>query len=115
MIVGSVLLVVFNFASRVIVARTVSLPKWRAYNLVLAFTSVLSTVALVGLPNAIARTLAYEPEPTMQRRTIEVGVLLAVAISFVVSATIFVFATPLATLFQASATGLLTLTLQALV
>jgi O-antigen/teichoic acid export membrane protein len=109
---GTVLLVVLTFAGRVLVARTVSLPEWGAYNLGLAFTSILATVALLGLPNAIARTLAYESDPAVQRRTIEVGTILAVTSSIVVSVALYFLAVPLAARFEAGATGPLALTLQ---
>jgi O-antigen/teichoic acid export membrane protein len=112
MVVGSLLLVLFNFLGRVIVARYVSLPEWGAYNLGLAFTGILSTVALLGLPSAIARTLAYESDPAVQQRTIRVATVLAVVSSVTASITVYIFSAPLANLFQAGSSGPLAETFQ---
>ncbi len=51
--------VALNFVARVIVVRSVTTQDWNAFSLALTLVGVITPVGVLGLPNAIARSLPY--------------------------------------------------------
>jgi O-antigen/teichoic acid export membrane protein len=60
MIVSTVVLIVLQFAARVLAIRAISPEQWGEFSLGIALTGILALVAAIGLPTAVARSLAYE-------------------------------------------------------
>src|SRR5579864_2124867 len=74
MIVSTILLLLFSFIGRVVVARSLTLDAFGDFSLGISLTAFLSLVALLGLHQAIARTLAYETDAGMRRKVLRLGV-----------------------------------------
>ncbi|MGB6500974.1 MAG: flippase [Thermoplasmata archaeon] len=68
-ITSTLLLVFFNFLSRVILVRGISPDDWSAFSLGLALAGILSSVGTLGLPSAVARSLPYSTSDA-ERRTV---------------------------------------------
>jgi len=67
--VSTLALVLFNFVTRVLIVRSVSMNDWSAFSLGLALAGILSSVGTLGLPSAVARSLPYASSDA-ERRTI---------------------------------------------
>ncbi|MCI4321174.1 MAG: oligosaccharide flippase family protein [Thermoplasmata archaeon] len=94
-----VLLLVFSLFGRVGVARAYGLDAWGQFSLGLALTGLLSLVALLGLNQAIARSISYESDPGERRALIRWGLLITAVAAVVVSTLVYVLAPYLASLF----------------
>ncbi|MCI4368701.1 MAG: polysaccharide biosynthesis C-terminal domain-containing protein, partial [Thermoplasmata archaeon] len=70
------------------------------FNLGLALVGFLSMTALLGLNQAVARTLSYETDPGERRVVVRYGILVSVAASFVASSLVYLGAQPLSVLFR---------------
>jgi O-antigen/teichoic acid export membrane protein len=79
-IVSTLGLVLFNFLTRVLIVRSVSMADWSAFSLGLALAGILSSVGTLGLPSAVARSLPYAGSDA-ERRTIVRTSLWATAVS----------------------------------
>jgi O-antigen/teichoic acid export membrane protein len=112
MVLSTVLLFLFSFIGRVAVARAFTVASWGDFSLGLALTGFLSIVAILGLHQAIARTLAFEQDPGVRRNIIRWGLLLTVSSAIISSATVYFLAGPLAQLFDAARSSQLTLVFQ---
>jgi O-antigen/teichoic acid export membrane protein len=99
MAASTVLLLVFSFFGRVGVARAFGLDAWGQFSLGLALTGLLSLVALLGLNQAVARSISYEHDPAERRALIRWGLLVTGLASVVVSSLVYVFAPQLALVF----------------
>lgn len=69
LLVATLLLIGFQFASRVIVTRSISKADWSAFTFALTLIGVLASFGTLGLPNAIARQIPYASSDA-ERRTI---------------------------------------------
>ncbi|MCI4327249.1 MAG: oligosaccharide flippase family protein [Thermoplasmata archaeon] len=102
MAASTVLLLVFSFFGRVGLARSFGLEAWGEFSIGLALTGLLSLVALLGLNQAVARSISYERDPGERRALIRWGLLITGAASVVVSSLIYLAAPELAALFHNS-------------
>ncbi len=100
MALATVISLFFNFIARVAVARGYSVAAWGEFSLGVALASLLSIVAVMGLPQAVARGLAYEHEPERRRRIVRTGLALTSITSVAASAIVFFFAPELGTIFS---------------
>lgn len=96
MIVSTLLLLLLNFVARVVIARGVSPTQWGEFSLALALTGMLGIMAALGLPNAIARALAFERTGADRRRLVRSAALGAIGSSAVGSVAVFLAAGALA-------------------
>ncbi len=103
MAASTVLLLVFSFFGRVGLARAFGLEAWGEFSLGIALTGLLSLVALLGLNQAVARSISFERDPAERRALIRWGLLVTGAASVVVSSLVYVAAPTLAGLFHNSA------------
>jgi stage V sporulation protein B len=100
MVTSTILLFLFNFVGRVAAARALPVAIWGEFNLGVSFTSLLSVVILLGLNQAVSRSLAYEKDRGEQRAIVRWALLATGLISTAGSALVFVAAAPLASLFH---------------
>ncbi|MCI4330749.1 MAG: oligosaccharide flippase family protein [Thermoplasmata archaeon] len=96
MSVSTILLLAFNFISRVAVAKAFSIDDWGIFSLGLALSGFLSLVALLGFHQAMARTLSYEKDPGMRRKIVRLGFGITLASSVAISALTYLLARPIA-------------------
>jgi len=83
LLVATVVLVVFNFLSRVLIIRSVSPSAWNAFSLGFTLTQVLVAVAGLGLPLAVARSLAYAQRDGERREVVRTAFLLGTSAAVV--------------------------------
>jgi O-antigen/teichoic acid export membrane protein len=112
MLVGSALFLVFGLLGRLGIAKFVSVQVWGVFNLGLSLSGLVSLVALLGLHQAMARTLSFESDPGVRRALVRRTLLITCADALAVSGATFLFAPELAALFGSGSVGLLTETLQ---
>jgi len=112
MIVGTVALLLLGFIVRVELARHLSLEDFGSFNLGLAFAGLLSLVALLGLHQATARTLAAQPDPAMRRRLIRWVFGITVLTAVVSSSVVYLLAQQIAAIFDPGDTSQLTVVFQ---
>ncbi len=108
MSVSTILLLAFNFISRVAVAKAFSIDDWGIFSLGLALSGFLSLVALLGFHQAMARTLSYEKDPGMRRKIVRLGFGITLASSIAISSVTYLFAGPLANAFASGHPVILT-------
>jgi len=95
LLVSTLLLVLLNFVSRVMLVRSISTSDWSSYSFGLTLTGVLIALGTLGLPSAVARSLPYTTSDD-ERRTIVRSTLWIGSISALVCAVLmFVFAGPI--------------------
>jgi O-antigen/teichoic acid export membrane protein len=99
LVLGTVVLFIASFASRVLIANGLSLADWGAFNVALALIGFASTVALLGIDQAAARTLSFERDPAVRRAVVRRAVFVAVATAAVASLAVDLLAGPLAAAF----------------
>src|SRR5579871_110473 len=92
MILSTLLLLILNFVARVVIARGVSPMQWGEFSLALALTGMLGIMAALGLPNAIARALAFERTGAGRWKLIRAATIAAVVSSSVGSLAVFLAA-----------------------
>ncbi len=68
-LVATLLFVALGFFTRVLLVRAISIADWNAFSLGLSIVGVLAAVGTLGLPSAVARSVAYAPSDA-ERRTI---------------------------------------------
>ncbi|MCI4373067.1 MAG: oligosaccharide flippase family protein [Thermoplasmata archaeon] len=100
LVLSTVCFFALNFVGRLATARALSLTQWGLFNLGVSFTALLSTLILLGLNNAVARSLAHEKDPAEQRAIVRWSLWVSAAISAVASVLTFLFASPIAGLFH---------------
>ncbi|HXY46972.1 MAG TPA: flippase [Thermoplasmata archaeon] len=92
LLIATLCLVGLNFASRVLVVRSISPSDWNAFSFGLTLVTILSAFGTLGLPNAVARGIPYASSDA-ERRTIVRGTLLIGSGSAAVAAVLlYVFA-----------------------
>jgi len=100
MIVGTVSLLLLSFIVRVELARHLSLTAFGSFNLGLAFSGLLALLALFGLHQATARTLAERTDPAVRRHLIRWVLGITVIAAVVSSSAVYLLAGPIASLFD---------------
>jgi O-antigen/teichoic acid export membrane protein len=108
LVVGTFLLLLLNFISRVAVARRLTLTAFGDFNLGLSFAGLIALIALLGLHQAVARTLAENPDPSVRRRLINWTAGVTAVAAVVTSLTIFLLAGPIASIFNPGSPAVLT-------
>ena len=112
LVVGTMLLLLLNFVSRVAVARHLTVEDFGAFNLGLSFAGLLSLVALMGLHQAAARTIAERPDPAVRIRLIRWTAVVTVIAAIVTSVTVFLLSGSIAWVFDHSDPGQLMIVFQ---
>ncbi len=108
MIIGTLALLLLSLLGRVATARHLSLEAFGDFNLGLAFAGLLSLVALLGLHQAVARTIAERSDPAVRRKLIQWTAVVTSAAAVVTSSLVYLFATQIAWLFDRGNPGELT-------
>jgi O-antigen/teichoic acid export membrane protein len=67
MILGTLASIGLTFVSRVILVRKLTVASWGTFSLALAIVGLVSAVATLGLPSAVARNLAFVSSPGDRR------------------------------------------------
>ncbi len=67
MVLGTLASIGFTFLSRVILVRKLTIASWGTFSLGLSIVGLLSAVATLGLPQAVARNLAFVSAPSDRR------------------------------------------------
>jgi O-antigen/teichoic acid export membrane protein len=70
MMLGTFGSIAFTFVSRVILVRKLSIASWGTFSLGITIVGLLSALALLGLPSAVARNLAFTTAPADRRAII---------------------------------------------
>ncbi|MGD0250202.1 MAG: flippase, partial [Thermoplasmata archaeon] len=112
MVVGTIVLFLLAFIGRVAIARNLSVNDFGSFNLGLSLAGLLSLVALMGLHQAVARTLAERPDPAVRRRVIRWAATITTVTSIAASTIVFVLAGDIAHLFDPSGAADLTIVFQ---
>lgn len=112
MVVGSVLFLIFGFFGRLGVARYVSVTAWGVFNLGISLSGFLTILALLGLHQATARTLAFEKDPWVRRAVVRRSLLITSLDATGVSLAVYLFAPDLAHVFSPGSLGPMTEVLQ---
>jgi len=109
---GTMALLLLNFIGRVYTARNLSVAEFGDFNLGLAFAGLLALVALVGLHQAMARTIAETRDATVRRKVIRwAAVVTGISATFT-SVLVYVFAPQIASLFGGGTGSPLTMVFQ---
>lgn len=112
MVVGTIFFFLLSFIGRVAVARHLSVEEFGDFNLGLALAGLLSLVALLGLHQAVARTIAEHRDPASRRRVIRWAMSITVVTAVASSALVFLFANEIADLFDPAGSAQLTVVFQ---
>ena len=112
MVFGTFALLLLNFIGRVFVARHLPVDEFGDFNLGLAFAGLLSLVALVGLHQAMARTIAETRDSAVHRRIIRWASVITAISATASSAFVYFFAAQIAALFDPSGSTQLTMVFQ---
>ena len=100
MVSSTIFLFGASLVARIIAARVLSVAVWGNFNLGVSFTSLLSVVILLGLNQAVARSLAYERDDVERHAIVRWSLIVSGTISVAASVLTFVFASQLAGLFH---------------
>ena len=102
-LIGSLAQILFTSAAYVLAVHRISVPAWGEFTLGVSVSGLLSLVGLLGLRQAVARSLAYETDPGERRAIIRwsLGVSLVAASALTLS--VYFLAGALAGLFHNSA------------
>lgn len=114
LIVGTLGLLLLAFVSRVVLARDLSVSAFGDFNLGLSFAGLLSLMALLGLHQAVARTIANERDPAVRRRVVRWAALVTSAAAVLASVSLYLLAGPIAVLFDPAGPAMLTVVFQML-
>ena len=112
MVLGTIALLLLNFIGRVYAARNLTVAQFGSFNLGLALAGLLALVALLGLHQAMARSIAENPDPVARRRIIRWTAAVTAVTSVSASVIVYVFAAQIASLFDPSQVAVLTVVFQ---
>jgi O-antigen/teichoic acid export membrane protein len=112
LIVGTLGLLLLSFLGRVELARHLTVTAFGDFNLGLSVAGLISLLALLGLQQAIARTIAEQRDPSVRRRVIRWGTVVTVVAALVTTVAVYLLAAPLAQLFDPGNPGDLTFVFQ---
>ena len=108
MVFGTFALLLLNLIGRVYTARHLSVAQFGDFNLGLSFAGLLSLIALVGLHQAMARTIAETRDPGVRRRIIAFAASVTAVTSVAASALVYFFAASIASIFNPAGSAQLT-------
>jgi O-antigen/teichoic acid export membrane protein len=103
MMVATIIYVIFQFLTRILVTHSVSAAEWGEFNVGFAVANLLALIAAFGIPTAVARSLAFEETYEARRTLVRRALLISVPIGFLASTLVFLGAGEIASLFQNSA------------
>lgn len=112
MVLGTLSLLLLNLVGRVYAARHLTVAQFGNFNLGLAFAGLLALVALLGLHQAMARTLAEDRDPAVRRRVVRWAGTVTALTGVASSVLVFLLAGSIASLFDPSGSAELTLVFQ---
>jgi O-antigen/teichoic acid export membrane protein len=112
MVFGTMSLLLLSFVGRVYAARNLTVTQFGDFNLGLAFAGLLALVALVGLHQAMARTIAENTDPAVRRRVIRWAAVITTFTAIGTSLLVYFLAAPIASLFGSGPGGPLTIVFQ---
>ncbi|MCI4353068.1 MAG: flippase [Thermoplasmata archaeon] len=92
MVLGTLGSIGFSFVSRVILIRKLTIPSWGTFSLGLTIVGLLSAVATLGLPQAVARNLAFVSAAGDRRAIIRSAFRYLLPVTGVVSVGLFLLA-----------------------
>jgi O-antigen/teichoic acid export membrane protein len=92
MILGTLGSIAFTFISRVILVRKLTVASWGTFSLGLTIVGLLSAVATLGLPQAVARNLAFVSTPFDRRAIIRDSFRYLLPVTAIVAVGLFLFA-----------------------
>ncbi len=92
MLLGTLGSIGFTFLSRVILVRKLTVASWGTFSLGLTVVGLLSALATLGLPQAVARNLAFLTQPTDRRAIIRNAYRYLLPVTAAVSVGLFLFA-----------------------
>jgi O-antigen/teichoic acid export membrane protein len=100
MVTSTIVLLAAGLVARIAAARALPVSVWGSFNLGVSFTSLLSVVILLGLNQAVARSLAYEHDDVERHAIVRWSLIISASISTVASVLTFVLAVPIAAVFH---------------
>jgi O-antigen/teichoic acid export membrane protein len=89
LLVATLLFVLLNFVSRVVIVRSISPDEWSAFSWSLTLAGFLAAFGTLGLPNAIARSLSYANSDSERRSMVRGTLLLGGAAGVVLAVSLF--------------------------
>jgi O-antigen/teichoic acid export membrane protein len=92
MILGTLGSIGFTFLSRVILVRKLTVASWGTFSLGITIVGLLSALATLGLPSAVARNLAFLSRPEDRRAVIRNAFRYMLPVTATVSIGLFLFA-----------------------
>lgn len=99
-VLGTFAFALLGYVGRVYAARKLTVAQFGDFNLGLALAGLLSLVALFGLPQAVARTIAQSPDPARRRRVIRFGAMVTGVTAVSSSLLVYFFASTIASVFD---------------
>ncbi|MGA8302521.1 MAG: oligosaccharide flippase family protein [Thermoplasmata archaeon] len=102
-LIGSISQLFLTFIAYVIAVRVLSIAEWGEYTLGVSVTGLLSLVGLLGLGQAMARSLAFETDPAERRAIVQWGLGVSAIAAVALSATVYFSAVPLSQAFHNAA------------
>lgn len=103
MLVATLCLLVFQFGSRVLVIHVLTVDQWGDFSLAVALTSLLALLTSLGIPTAVARTLAFETTAEDRWRVIRRATVVTLITAAAGSVIVFFFAPQIAAGFHKGA------------
>jgi len=100
MVASTLFLFAASLIARIAAARALPVAIWGSFNLGVSFTSLLSVLILLGLNQAVARSLAYERDDEERHAIVRWSLIVSGVVSTVASVLTFVFAQQLAGIFH---------------
>jgi len=94
-LVATLIFVGLGFATRVLLVRAISLGEWNAFSLGLSVSGVLAAIGTLGLPNAVARSVAYADSDAERRSILRTTFLVGTTSAVVAAAALFALAGPI--------------------
>jgi O-antigen/teichoic acid export membrane protein len=112
LIAGTFALLLLSFLGRVELARRLSVEDFGDFNLGLSLAGLLSLLALLGLHQAIARTIAERPDPALRRLLIRWAAVVTTIAATVTSVAVYFLAPDIAAIFNSGNNATLTVVFQ---
>ncbi|MCI4317882.1 MAG: oligosaccharide flippase family protein [Thermoplasmata archaeon] len=100
MMLATIVVVVLQFATRVVVTRHVSPDAWGEFNLGLALSSLLALLTAFGIPAATARSMAFEETYEARMVLVRRAVYVSIPVGILATVLVYVFASQIASPFH---------------
>ncbi|HTT35961.1 MAG TPA: flippase [Thermoplasmata archaeon] len=100
MMAATIVFVLLQFLTRVLVTRNVSVDEWGEFNLGLAFANFLALIAAFGIPPATARSIAFEETLAARLGLVKKALTVSLPVAVASAVLVYVFADALAAPFH---------------